>query len=175
MDKSAVIGELKKANERYVETGRYRGKVSSLLRKKCAAGQHPKAVILTCSDARVIPEAIFGAGTGELFVIRTAGNTVGKTELGSIEYAVSHLGVRTVVILGHTCCGAVSAALAGHFEGAAGYITKRISKAIGRESDPTAAARENARAWAKTVRAEIDAEVFPALYDIASGKVTFDE
>ena len=170
-----VIEELKRANERYVETGRFQGKVSALLRKRCAAGQRPKAAILTCSDARVIPEAIFGAGLGELFVIRTAGNTVGKSELGSIGYAVSHLGVRTVVVLGHTSCGAVAAALAGHFEGDEGYLVKRVKKAIGRQSDPTAAAFKNAKAGAHALRAAVDAEVFPALYDLVSGKVTFGE
>lgn len=72
-------------------------------------GQHPFAVIVACSDSRVPPELIFDQGLGDLFVIRTAGNVIGDYELGSIEYAVEHLGAKTVVVLGHDHCGAVAA------------------------------------------------------------------
>lgn len=77
------------------------------------SGQHPYAVILGCADSRVPPELIFDEGLGDLFVIRDAGNVVDDEVLGSIEYAVEHLGVRLVVVLGHEQCGAVSAAVAG--------------------------------------------------------------
>jgi len=73
-------------------------------------GQTPYAVILSCSDSRVPPEHIFSAGIGELFVIRTAGNVVGETELDSIEFAVQHFQVPLVVIMGHTRCAAVALA-----------------------------------------------------------------
>lgn len=74
-----------------------------------AKGQHPFAVIVSCSDSRVSPELIFDQGIGDLFVIRTAGNVIGGIELGSIEYAVEHLHVQLVVILGHENCGAIEA------------------------------------------------------------------
>lgn len=76
-------------------------------------GQHPFAVVVTCSDSRVSPEILFDEGLGDLFVIRTAGNLMGDLELGSIEYAVEHLGASLVVVLGHTECGAVKAFVEG--------------------------------------------------------------
>ena len=87
-------------------------------------GQHPYAVILTCSDSRVPPEHIFSAGIGDLFVVRTAGNVVGSFELGSIEYAVQHLSAPLIVVMGHSHCGAVGAALDGGHTG--GYIESVI-------------------------------------------------
>ncbi|MCX7971435.1 MAG: carbonic anhydrase, partial [Negativicutes bacterium] len=74
-----------------------------------AKGQHPFAVVVSCSDSRVPPEIVFDCGIGDLFVIRTAGEVVEDVEMGSIEYAVNHLGVKLVVVLGHTECGAVKA------------------------------------------------------------------
>ena len=78
-------------------------------RKRLAEGQHPFAVVLCCSDSRVAPEIIFDQKLGDLFVIRNAGNVVDDDVLGSIEYAVEHLGTPLVVVLGHSCCGAVTA------------------------------------------------------------------
>lgn len=74
-----------------------------------AGGQHPFATVLTCSDSRVPVELIFDQGIGDVFTIRVAGNVTDKHETGSIEYAVGHLGVPLVVVLGHRSCGAVSA------------------------------------------------------------------
>lgn len=75
--------------------------------------QHPFAAIVCCSDSRVPPELLFDQGFGDLFVIRTAGNIIGGVEIGSIEYAVEHLGVKLVVVMGHENCGAVKAFIAG--------------------------------------------------------------
>lgn len=76
--------------------------------KALKEGQHPFAVVVSCSDSRVPPELIFDQGLGDIFVIRTAGNVIGDYELGSIEYAVEHLGVRLVVVMGHENCGAIA-------------------------------------------------------------------
>lgn len=73
-------------------------------------GQSPLAVVLCCSDSRVPPEHIFHTGIGELFVVRNAGNLIGPFALGSVEYAVEHLGTPLVLLMGHTNCGAVGAA-----------------------------------------------------------------
>ena len=74
-------------------------------------GQSPKVAILTCADSRVIPEYIFNATLGELFVVRVAGNiAVDETVIASLEYAVNHLRISHLIILGHTHCGAVKAA-----------------------------------------------------------------
>lgn len=82
-------------------------------RMRLTDGQHPCAVVLTCADSRVVPELIFDIGLGDLFVIRVAGNVVAEDEAGSIEYAVEHLDVPLVIVLGHESCGAVTAALGG--------------------------------------------------------------
>jgi carbonic anhydrase len=83
-----------------------------------AHGQHPFATVLGCSDSRVPPELLFDAGFGELFVIRVAGNVISPEIWGSIQYAVTHLKSRLVMVLGHEGCGAVQAALAAKFQGA---------------------------------------------------------
>jgi carbonic anhydrase len=72
-------------------------------------GQHPFAVIVTCSDSRVAPEILFDQGIGDLFVIRNAGTLISDIDMGSIEYAVEHLDAKLVVVLGHTECGAIKA------------------------------------------------------------------
>src|SRR6201993_2222209 len=79
-------------------------------RAELAKSQHPFAIILSCSDSRVPPEIVFDEGLGDLFVLRVAGNVINDESLGSIEYAVDHLAVRLIVVLGHQRCGAVKAA-----------------------------------------------------------------
>lgn len=80
-------------------------------RSELVAGQNPSAIILGCADSRVPAELIFDQGLGELFVIRVAGNIVGSSEVGSVEFAAERFGSRLVVVLGHSSCGAVQATL----------------------------------------------------------------
>ncbi|MFT4534364.1 MAG: carbonic anhydrase [Saprospiraceae bacterium] len=75
------------------------------------SGQRPYAAILSCADSRVIPESIFSAKEGELFVVRVAGNIANTSSIASLEYAVAVLNVRIIVVLGHESCGAVKAAI----------------------------------------------------------------
>ena len=79
-------------------------------RAELAQSQAPFAVILSCADSLIVPELTFDQGLGDLFVVRVAGNIATDEELGSIEYAVQHLGSRLIVVLGHERCGAVKAA-----------------------------------------------------------------
>ena len=102
-------------------------------------GQHPYAVIVTCSDSRVPAEHIFNAGIVELFFIRTAGNVIGDYALGSVEYGAEYLGTKLIVVLGHTNCGAVDAALHGGAHGAIATITDEISACLPVDCDPRAA------------------------------------
>lgn len=81
--------------------------------------QNPFAVVITCSDSRVVPEALFSCGLGSLFVIRNAGNTIGPAVVASVEYAVSVLHTPLVVVLGHLSCGAVTATVSAVAEDAA--------------------------------------------------------
>ena len=80
-------------------------------RSELAAGQEPFAIILGCSDSRVPAEIIFDQGLGDLFVIRVAGNIVGPSQVGSVEFAAEHFSTPLVVVLGHSTCGAVSATI----------------------------------------------------------------
>jgi carbonic anhydrase len=81
-----------------------------------AKGQRPYATILGCADSRVPPELIFGAGLGDLFVVRVAGNSLSPEVAGSLQYAGVHLGTPLLVILGHEGCGAIKAALETKFQ-----------------------------------------------------------
>ncbi len=107
------LEELLEGNRRFFEERPVHPRSTAGRRSEVADGQDPVAVVLACSDSRVPPEILFDQGLGDLFVVRTAGNVVDDAALGSIEYAAAHLGVRLIVVLGHTRCGAVGAALEG--------------------------------------------------------------
>ncbi|MEN9355497.1 MAG: hypothetical protein RL318_2822, partial [Fibrobacterota bacterium] len=100
-------------------------------RLEVAKGQHPFAIILTCSDSRVPPEILFDQGLGELFVVRTAGNVADDIALGSMEYAAEHLNVKLIVVLGHERCGAVQATVdGGELPGHISSIGAKIKPAV---------------------------------------------
>lgn len=86
----------------------------------------PSVAVLACSDARVPPSLVFDQPADELFVVRIAGNTASPVAIASLEYAVDHLGVELIVVLGHTHCGAVTAAAAGLCAGTLGPVVKPI-------------------------------------------------
>ncbi len=99
-------------------------------------GQHPPYVLITCSDSRVDTEALEKSLLGEAFEIRTAGHVLDKASIESVKYAVEHLGVKDIVIMGHTHCGAVTEALKGP---APSYLVETIRSHIGNEQDLTKA------------------------------------
>jgi carbonic anhydrase len=141
-----VLEQLLEADERYRVAEQNEADISATLREKLfREGQHPRAVVVACSDSRVIPEDIFLAGPGELFVVRTAGNVVGDVERASIEYAVLHLGVRLVVVMGHSGCGAVGAAMKHGHEMARDLsgLVEMIAGHIGGADDETVAVNRN--------------------------------
>jgi len=153
-------------------------------------GQAPSAVVVTCSDSRVIPEKIFSANPGDIFVIRTAGNVVSEFERGTVEYGVLHLGAKLVLVLGHTQCGAVAAALGGgHDEGhheplSLSKLVEEVKLGVGDASDPRTAEIQNARhsrvrlLESDALREQAEAGVIKivcGIYNIASGEVTFLE
>ena len=178
MDAESALDRLKQGNDRYVKAEAYSGDVSSEIRLRTAEnGQHPYAAVVTCSDSRVIPEVVFSAGIGDLFVIRSAGNVVDGCTLGSLEYAVGHMGVRLVVVMGHTSCGAIAEALKGFHEGHSIEIIDDIRAGIGDEKDPTEASRRNVMNSVRLITEDLgerhDVEVVGALYDIRSGRAEF--
>lgn len=96
-------------NQRFV-TGKMAHHDLQVQRKSLTETQHPLVAVMSCSDSRVPPELVFDAELGELFVVRSAGEDDGPIELGSLEYAVEHLGASVIVVMGHQSCGAVTAA-----------------------------------------------------------------
>lgn len=178
-----VRAYLLEGNRAYVKSEKNTGNISSERRADTAEnGQKPYAVVVTCSDSRVPAEHIFQAGIGDLFVIRTAGNVIGEFELGSVEYGAEHLGTPLVVVLGHTQCGAVDAALSGGAHGAIASITDEINACVPAGTDAREAEILNVQnsisrileseAMAGLVK-EGKVAVVGAVYDIVSGEVRF--
>jgi carbonic anhydrase len=189
-----ALARLRAGNERYVT-----GKLAHPRRSPAdfaplAAGQNPFAVIVGCSDSRVAPELIFDQGVGDLFVIRVAGNVIngaGSTVKGSIEYAVAELGVGLIMVLGHSECGAVKAAIQ-HIDahdslpGSINELVDNIKPAVtAAKSEPgnllENAIKANVRRGVERLNA-LEPIVAPALkkgnlkvvgatYDLGSGKV----
>lgn len=175
---SDALLRLKKGNAAYINSKTCSGDISPAIRLATSKdGQKPYAVIVSCSDSRVIPEYIFSAGIGELFVVRVAGNVIDNHALGSIEYAVEHLGCKLVVVLGHTLCGAVGAAVESH-SGFVGYICEEIRKAIGEELDAGKASilniKQSVAKIEKSLTLANGVQTVGALYRTDSGIVKFD-
>ena len=179
--KDTLIARLEEGNLRWQ---RRQDEQTALRRRTAAEGQQPYAIVIACSDSRVIPEQLFDAGLGELFVIRVAGNVLDRHQLGSIEYAAGHLHCRLILMLGHTGCGAVGAALDRCGDGFIQYITDEILLAVGEERDPVLACERNVRRGVEILRREFrehpeipteKLEIRGAVYDIASGAVRWLE
>ena len=190
----AALAVLMAGNERY-RRGQIELRDYSPVGERIASAQKPFAAIIACADSRISPPLIFDVDNGNLFLSRVAGNSIDVATLGSTEYAVAVLGVKLVMILGHSDCGAVKAALevakgtksypASKY-GAIGDFVDAIVSPI--KSVPPAqrtlesATAANASAQAKAIaakgpiiKAAVDAgkiRVVAAIYDIASGKVS---
>jgi carbonic anhydrase len=179
-----ALARLKAGNERIASSKVSAGKPIAARRAETAQEQHPFAIIVGCADSRTAPEIIFDQSIGDLFVIRTAGNLVDDYALGSIEYAVAHLGTRLIVVLGHARCGAVSAALGG--ESAPGHVNSlvrdiqpAVTAAKGKEGDALAnAIHENDAQVAAKIRKQAQlgelasqVRIVEGYYDLDTGKV----
>ncbi len=178
-----AIKKLEKGNEMYLDAKTGSGDISAKARLRTFKhGQSPYAIIVTCSDSRVIPESIFSAGIGDLFVIRLAGNVIDDHQLGSIEYAAGHLGSRLLVVMGHTNCGAVDAAINDDPDGYIKFITDEIKRAIGDEKDDYRAGCLNVDHCIQMIENSLDIQrvedeiglkVVGAMYHIDDGRVEF--
>jgi carbonic anhydrase len=179
-----ALNRLKAGNERFANTKVSAGKPVAARRAATAKAQHPFAIIVGCADSRTSPEIIFDQGIGDLFVVRTAGNLVDDFALGSIEYAVEHLGSRLIVVLGHQRCGAVQAALAGgsapgHIEALVRAIQPAVAASKEMKGDPlTNAVHENDAEVAATIRKRAElgelasqVRIVEGYYDLDTGKV----
>ncbi|MHB1179187.1 MAG: bifunctional SulP family inorganic anion transporter/carbonic anhydrase, partial [Daejeonella sp.] len=124
-----IVAILKKGNVRFTQ-GKWSEKYFRHQVNATSSGQYPMAVVISCIDSRTSPELIFDANLGDLISIRIAGNIVNKEIIGSIELALKEMGTKLVVIMGHSNCGAVGAALSSLTEGNIGSITQKIKPAI---------------------------------------------
>ena len=179
-----AVSRLKTGNERFANSKVSEGKPVAARRAETAQAQHPFAIIVGCADSRTAPEIIFDQNIGDLFVIRTAGNLVDDYALGSIEYAVEHLGTRLIVVLGHQRCGAVTAALGGgsapgHINALVRDIQPAVAASKGKEGDALAnAIHENDAEVAAKIRKEAElgelvaqVRVVEGYYNLDTGKV----
>lgn len=187
---------LRRGNEAYVATQTDTSRWGPERRVAVAAGQHPFASVLTCADSRVPPELIFSQGLGDLFVVRTAGAVADRAVLGSLEYAAEHLHVPLLVVMGHSSCGAVKAAMESHAPlkpEPAGLNLEHILSAI---RPSLARAPRTGDPWRNSVYASVEqnlsdvirlspvlaelgregkVRLVGAFYDLESGKVQFSE
>jgi len=131
MTEEEALQKLIDGNKRYIAQKLTHPNQTTDRRMEIVKGQKPFAAILSCSDSRVPPEVIFDQGLGDLFVIRVAGNVLDTTTIASAEYAAEHLDVSILVVLGHSKCGAVTAAVsADEPEGYIGDLMKIIEPAV---------------------------------------------
>lgn len=177
MDSNNALELLKRGNTRFVSGVLVQKHHDAETRRRLSEGQHPFAVVLCCSDSRVVPEILFDQQLGDLFVIRNAGNVVDEDVFGSIEYAVEHLESPLVVVLGHSSCGAVTATChGGELPGHIIDIAQRIRPSISSECCVNDNARRHADRMAQLIRENpivehLNVKVVSAFYDIATGAV----
>lgn len=145
MSAARALQLLLDGNQRFITGHMEHPNQSPDRRREVAKGQHPFAAVLSCSDSRVPPEIIFDRGLGDLFVVRVAGNVATDLTIESLDYSVKHLGVRVVMILGHTQCGAVTAAVKGHTEeGDVGPMLKELQPVVAESKNEPGDPVENA-------------------------------
>ena len=185
-----AISKLKEGNGHYVSGNLQHPGQTTERRTELAKSQHPFAVIVSCSDSRVPPEIVFDQGLGDLFIFRVAGNVIDDHGLGSIEYAVDHLNVRLIVVLGHQSCGAVEAAketiaakgkAPGHIESLVTAIKPAVEATVKDDLDTTIKANvkhvvEALRSSAPILKAKVASgavQVIGGYYSLDTGAVTF--
>jgi carbonic anhydrase len=184
-----IWSNLMEGNGRFV-AGRSEARDLTKLRNSLANSQRPNAIVLACSDSRVAPELLFDQTLGDLFVVRSAGNIADAIGVGSIEYAVEHLGSSILVVLGHTKCGAVTAACSREKMPSPGLqsIVDKIEPAVAKASKSAkadelveAAIRQNIHQSAADILANSEIlrhfvedgklTIFEAEYQLDTGKV----
>jgi carbonic anhydrase len=184
--------ELIEGNERFVEhKPKHPHQTKKTIDQLKSEGQHPSAIVVSCSDSRVPPELIFDQGFGDLFVIRTAGNMLGEHELGSIEYALDHLETRLIIVMGHKDCGAIETwmehrhdSLSGHVQAIINYLEneeeeQELIKAGELDSDHAVAANvmhgihvlKNDTGIISALYRAGKLQIIGAVYDLENGKV----
>ena len=192
-----AIIELQAGNERFISGNSIYPNQCMERVESLKKSQAPFAAIVTCSDSRVPAELLFDNGFGEIFVIRTAGNSVvDASTQGSVDYAINHLGVKLVVVMGHTNCGAIKAVVTSPIcdgnhshdenEGELPVLIEKIANCIpqykGKEDSFNEAIEANVAAQTAKIAAQPylqskvangELQIVSALYDLKTGKVNF--
>lgn len=185
-DAQEVWVHLLRGNQRFAAGAQLHPRSRPERREALLAGQAPTAAVLGCSDSRIPPELAFDQGIGDLFTVRTAGEVADDVVLGSLEFAVTALRVPLLVVLGHTSCGALRAAVevANGTSSAPEHvrdIVDRVSAAVlGAPAEEASAvhAREIMRhlpLWSETIAAALAEEaltIVAAVYSLETGLVT---
>lgn len=140
---SDALKLLLEGNQRFVDGKPERPNQDTARREALVGGQQPFAAILSCSDSRAAPEIVFDRGLGDLFIVRNAGNVPSPFALESLHYTTAHLGTRLILVLGHTKCGAVTAALSGQTEDIP-ETAKQIEPAVAKSKSMSGDALDNA-------------------------------
>jgi carbonic anhydrase len=156
-------------------------------RQELIRGQRPRAAVLGCADSRVAPEIAFDAELGDLFVVRVAGGVANTASIASLEYAVSQLGVKLIVVFAHEGCGAVAAAIEGgdasrNLNRLMEYIAPAVEACDGADVDTVARVNARLNAERLTVESGIlrraleegDLRIETAFFHFAIGAVEFD-
>ena len=190
MEGEGALERLMEGNRRFAEGRARRRECGPERRRRLVAGQRPAAVVVGCADSRVDPTILFDADLGDLFVVGVAGNVVTPEVLGSVELAVAELGAPLCLVLGHSGCGAVGAAVAGSATGAVVHLVEALRPAC--ERVPTQAENRVDRVVRANVRRQVEVlrtsepvlaarvaderlTVRGGCYDLASGRVELEE
>ena len=183
-----ALVELMAGNERFVNEKSINPRSNIDRIEETAPHQAPFAVVVGCSDSRVPVELLFDQGIGDIFVIRTAGNNVNsEMVMGSVDYAVEHLGVKVLLVLGHGSCGGVTGAVSegGHEHGNIGHllctIRNDVSDYVGKADRLDDAIRHHTHVQVERILGyqhiaekveKGDLLVKAAYYDVTTGKVS---
>jgi carbonic anhydrase len=176
-----VLDRLKAGHENWLCSRDQRHSRSFEHAQAVKEAQDPFAVVVTCSDSRMSPELLFGCGFSQLFCIRTAGALVSRYDLASIEFAVKSFDIPLVLVMGHTGCGAVSAACSSDHPGTPHleHLVSSISQSVSCDDhvDEVSAALADAVASqimaSSTLIRQQDVNVLSCLYDMNSGRITY--
>ena len=190
MTPAKALDALKEGNKRFrAGTSVQKNLIAKV--KASAAGQYPFAVVLSCMDSRVPAEAVFDQSIGDIFSIRVAGNVVNPDNLGSLEYAAKVIGVKLIVVLGHTSCGAVKGAIDNVKLGSLTELVAKIQPAVAASGSGTSkdhayvdkVGEQNVRLAMKEIREKspvlkemLDSGavgLVGGMYDLETGAVTF--
>ncbi len=189
MTPEQVVEDLLAGNARFVNHQEWKRHGAAQVQASFESGQHPQTIILSCIDSRVPVELLFDKGFGDIFVTRVAGNVVSGDILGSMEYACGHSCAKVVMILGHSDCGAVHAAVSGADGGNMTAMLVKIHAAVdfcktqGLEGEmlESAVVKQNVHNMMASVRAQSEElahlehegkiKIVGAIFDLSTGKV----